>query len=343
MDRAYQFAVSGILQAVEDAGLDFSKEDTSRAGVYMGVAVAGVDSGEKEFHTLRDRGVQALPSNLYQTWFPSACSGYISLMFELYGQSHVFSTGCTSSVDAIGAALEAIRSGDEDIVIVGGAEAPLTPLPYNSFCSMRALSTRNSDPAHASRPFDRERDGFVLGEGGAALILESLRHAQKRRAHIYAELAGYATTSNAFHMTAPEPTGEQSSRAFKLALKDAGVNHDEVNYICAHGSSTPLNEKVETKAIKNAFGQRAYQIPVSSIKSMIGHTLGSAGALQAATCAMALDRGVVPPTMNYEYPDPDCDLDYVPNTARDMSVRVALTNTAGFSGKNTVTVMRSLS
>ena len=342
MDRAYQFGVTAAIEAVEDAGLDFSCEDTSRAGVYMGVAVAGVDIGEKQFNVFRERGVNALAPHLYQAWLPSACSGYISLFFGLHGQSHVFSTGCTSSIDAIGVALEAIRRGEEDIVLAGGAESPMTPMSLNSFCAMRALSTRNQDPAHASRPFDRERDGFVLGEGSAVLVLESLAHARARGAHIYGELAGYATTSNAFHMTAPEPTGEQSARAFRMAFADAETPSEAVDYICAHGSSTPLNEKVETLAIKKAFGSRSYQIPVSSIKSMIGHTLGSAGALQAVTCALVLSQGAVPPTINYQYPDPACDLDVVPNTARDRRVRVAVTNTAGFSGKNSVLVMRQL-
>ena len=342
MDRSYQFGVTAALEAVEDAGLDFSKEDTSRAGVYMGVAVAGVDRTEKEFHRFRTQGSQAIGSHIYENWLPSACSGYISLLFGLHGQSHVFSTGCTSSVDAIGAAVEAIRRGEEDIAIAGGTEAPLTPLTLNSFCAMRALSTRNTDPSHASRPFDRDRDGFVLGEGAGVLVLESLAHARARGANIYASLAGYATTSNAFHMTAPEPTGEQSARAFRLALADAQLSADTVDYICAHGSSTPLNEKVETRAIKKAFGARSHQIPVSSIKSMIGHTLGSAGALQAVTCALALKQGAVPPTINYTVPDPDCDLDCVPNTARDVPIRVVATNTAGFSGKNTVTIMKRI-
>jgi 3-oxoacyl-[acyl-carrier-protein] synthase II len=215
-------------------------------------------------------------------------------------------------------------------------------LPYNSFCAMRALSTRNDDPAHASRPFDRERDGFVLGEGGAVMVLESLAHARKRGAHIYAELAGYATTSNAFHMTAPEPTGRQSARAFRLAFEDAGVTPEQIDYICAHGSSTPLNEKVETIAIKQALGERAYRVPVSSIKSMIGHTLGSAGALQLAACALAIERGAIPPTINYDVPDPDCDLDYVPREARPAALRTVATNTAGFSGKNSVTILRAI-
>lgn len=342
MDRAYQLGVTAAIGAIEDSGLNIMQENTERIGVSMGLAVAGVERGEKGFHTIRDEGIPSLDPHLYQTWFPSACSGYISLLFGIHGQSHVISTGCTSSLDAMGIALDAIRTEQEDVMIVGGSEAPLMPMPFNSFCSMRALSTRNHDAAHASRPFDRERDGFVLGEGAAVLIVESLAHARARSAHIYAEVAGYATTSNAFHMTAPEPTGEQAARCFRLALQDAEISNDKVDYICAHGSSTPLNERVETLAIKKAFGERAYRIPVSSIKSMIGHTLGSAGALQLAACSMALQEQAVPPTINYVYPDPDCDLDVVPNTARDLQANVVIANAAGFSGKNSATVLRAL-
>ncbi len=342
MDRAYQFGVTAAIEAVEDAGLDFEREDPSKTGVYMGLAVAGVDSTEPEFHRIRDLCADRLKPNLYMSWMPSGCSAYISLFFGLHGQSHVISTGCTSSADALGMALEAIRSGEEDIALAGGSEAPLTPMPFNSFCAMRALSTRNDDPEHASRPFDRERDGFVLGEGGAILVLESFEHARARGAHIYAEFAGYATTSNAFHMTAPEPSGEQSARGLRLALADAALSAEKVGYIAAHGSSTQLNEKAETMAFKKVFGQRVYQIPVSSIKSMIGHTLGSAGALQAVTCALALGQGAVPPTINYQVPDPDCDLDNVPNTARDVKLEAVATNSAGFSGKNAAMIFQRI-
>ncbi len=339
MDRAFQFGVTAAFEAIEDSGLDFDREDRFRVGVYMGVAVAGVDSGEKEFHTLRENGVRGLSPLLYQSWLPSAGSGYISLTFGLNGQSQVVSTGCTSSVDALGVALEVLRSGEEDVAIVGGAEAPLTPMVYHSFCSMRALSTRNDDSAHASRPFDRDRDGFVLAEGGAVLVMETLDHAKARGAHIYAEIAGFATTSNAHHMTAPEPTGDQASRALRLALDDAHLPSDQIGYICVHGSSTQLNEKAETAAIKKAFGPHAYKIPISSIKSMLGHPLGPAGAMQIAACAMALEEGMIPPTINYEFPDPDCDLDVVPNVARECHTRAVLSNSAGFSGKNSSTVL----
>lgn len=342
MDRAYQFGVTAAFDAVEDSKLDLAQVDRLRVGVYMGLGVAGVESGERGFHALRDGGVTAVAPNLYQAWFPSACSGYISLFFGLHGQSHVISTGCTSSMDAMGAALQSLRLGLEDVAFVGGSEAPIMPMPFNSFCAMRALSTRNDDMTRACRPFDRTRDGFVLGEGSAVLIFETLEHAQARGAHIYAEVGGYGTTSNAFHMAAPEPTGTQSSRSFRQALADAGRSADDVDYVSAHGSSTPLNEKVETLALKKVFGNRAYRIPVSSIKSMIGHTLGSAGALQAAACSLAIERGAIPPTINYEFPDPDCDLDVVPNTSRRHSVRVAVANGAGFSGKNSTMVFAAL-
>ncbi len=339
MDRAFLLGVTAAAEAVKDSGLDFAREDTATVGVYMGLAVAGVESGEKGFHAIRDRGPYALSRNLYQAWFPSACSGYISLLFGLHGPSHVFSTGCTSSMDSIGAALEAMRLGQDDIVIAGGSEAPITPMPFNSFCAMRALSQRNTDVAHACRPFDRERDGFVLGEGSAVLVIEKLEHARARGAHIYAELAGYGTTANAFHMTAPDPAADQSARALRLALDDGETLPEAVDYFCAHGSSTPLNEKAETRAIKMVFGDHARRLMVSSVKSMIGHTLGSAGAMEVAACAMAIERHAVPPTINYEVPDPECDLDIVPNVARDSDVRVAMANGAGFCGKNSATVL----
>jgi 3-oxoacyl-[acyl-carrier-protein] synthase II len=291
---------------------------------------------------LRDKGLAGLAPRVYLSWFASACSGYISLFFGLRGQSQVVSTGCTSSMDAFGLALESIRSGQEDVALIGGSEAPLTPLGLNSFCSMRALSTRNNDPAHASRPFDRDRDGFILGEGSGVLVLESLDHARARGAKIYAELAGYGTTSNAFHMTAPEPSGEQLARCHRQALDDARVNPEDVHYVCVHGSSTPLNEKAETIAIKKAYKDHARRLPISSIKSMIGHALGAAGAIQVVASVLALERNAIPPTINYEFPDPACDLDVVPNMARDLSPRVIVANSAGFSGKNAAVVIKSL-
>ncbi len=339
MDRAYQLGVTSALMAVEDSGLEPQAVDVSRWGVYMGIAVAGVDGFENDFCRWRKEGLVGVQRNWYQGWFPSACSGYISLILGLRGNSQVLSTGCCSSMDAMGMALDAIRSGREDIALAGGAEAPLTPLGLNAFCSMRALSTRNEDPEHASRPFDKGRDGFVLAEGGAVVVLESLEHAQARGATIYAELKGYGTTSNAYHMTAPDPSADQTVRAFRMALKDADVAPESVNAVMTHGSSTPLNEKAETLAIKKAFGDHAWKMGIPSIKSMIGHSLGSAGLLQTAAGLMALVRQVVPPTINYETPDPDCDLDCIPNKARAMPVENVLVNSAGFSGKNTAVIL----
>jgi 3-oxoacyl-[acyl-carrier-protein] synthase II len=342
MDRAYQMGVTAALQAVEDSGIDLEKADVSRWGAYMGLAVAAVDTYEKDFQFGSEAGMPRVHKNWYQGWFPSACSGYISLMLGLRGTSQVVSTGCSSSVDALGMALTAIREGWEDIALAGGTEAPITPLCLNSFCSMRALSTRNEDPVHASRPFDKQRDGFVLAEGGAVVVLESLDHALARGARIYAELAGYGTTSNAYHMTAPDPSGDQTARAFRLALEDAGRRPEDVGVFLAHGSSTPLNETVETIAVKKAFGAHSRKMLLSGIKSTIGHTLGSAGILQIIAGALALVHQKVPPTMNYEVPDPSCDLDCVPNAARDAVFTSVMTNTAGFSGKNSATVLTRL-
>lgn len=339
MDRAYQMGTSAAFEAVEDACLDPQKTDVSRWGVYMGLAVAGVDGYEGDFRLSGTHAISSVRKNWYHGWFPSACSGYISVLLGLRGASQVVSTGCSSSIDALGMAFTAIREGWEDIALAGGTEAPLTPLCLNSFCAMRALSTRNEDPARASRPFDKERDGFILSEGAGAVVLESLEHALARHATIYAEMKGYGTTSNAYHMTAPDPSAEQTARALQLALEDAQLPKESIGLFLAHGSSTPLNETVETLAVKKAFGNHARRMLLSGIKSMIGHTLGSAGILQIITGVQTLVHQRVPPTMNYEVPDPTCDLDCVPNTARAADLTAVMTNTAGFSGKNSVTIL----
>jgi 3-oxoacyl-[acyl-carrier-protein] synthase II len=305
----------------------------------MRLAAAGVDRYEPDFRILQHEGLERVHRNWYQGWFSSASSGYISLILGLRGASQVLSTGCSSSVDAIGLALDSIRSGREDVALAGGTEAPITPLCLNAFCAMRALSTRVSDPTKASRPFDKERDGFVLSEGAAVILLETWDHASARGATIYAELKGYGTTSNAYHMTAPEPSAEQTARCFRLALDDADIPGSEVDAFFAHGSSTPLNETVETLAVKKAFGHHAQDIAISGIKSMIGHTLGSAGSLQVAAGVLSLIHGIVPPTINQDVPDPTCDLDYVPNVAREKKIRAVMTNTSGFSGKNSATLI----
>ena len=342
MDRAYQMGVTAAFQAVEDASLNPQAVDVSRWGVYMGLAVAAVDGYEKDFQLTGEEGLSRVHKNWYHGWSPSACSGYISLILGLRGTSQVVSTGCSSSIDALGMAFTAIREGWEDIALAGGTEAPLTPLCLNSFCAMRALSSRNEDPSHASRPFDKERDGFVLSEGGAVVVLESWEHARSRGASIYAELKGYGTTSNAYHMTAPDPSAEQTARAFQLALEDAEMPKESIGLFLAHGSSTPLNETVETLAVKKAFGPCAGGLLLSGIKSMIGHTLGSAGILQIIAGVLALRDQIVPPTINYEVPDPSCDLDCVPNVAREAALSAVMTNTAGFSGKNSAMILAAL-
>ncbi len=342
MDRAYQMGLTASFMAFEDAGLDIKRLDVNRAGVYMGLAVAAVDRYEEDFCHWRKGEPGKVSAHWYQGWFPSACSGYISLILGLRGTSQVISTGCCASPDAIGMAFDAIRAGREDLALAGGCEAPLTPMAVNAFCSMRALSTRNEDPTHASRPFDKERDGFVMAEGGGVIVLESLAHAKARGATLYAELKGYGTTSNAYHMTAPDPSGEQTARGLCLALEDAGLPPEAIDVVMTHGSSTPLNEKAETRAIKKAMGKHAARLAIPSIKSMIGHPLGSAGVLQIIAAIGCLVRQAVPPTINYEFPDPECDLDCVPNHGRLMTVRNVLVNSAGFSGKNTATLVAKM-
>ena len=342
MDRAYQMGVTAAWMAFDDAGLDASQWDAERTGVYMGLAVAAADRHSNDFHHWRHDKPETIQAHWYQSWFPSACSGYISLVLGLRGSSQVVSTGCCASPDAVGLAFDAIRAGREEMALAGGCEAPLTPLMVNAFCAMRALSTRNDDPTHASRPFDKERDGFIIAEGGGVLVLESLEHAQARGARIYAEVKGYGTTSNAYHMTAPDPSGEQTARGLRLALEDAELPPESIDVILTHGSSTPLNEKAETLAIKKAMGDHARRLMIPSIKSMIGHPLGSAGALQIITAALCVDRQGVPPTINYQVPDPDCDLDCVPNQGRWRPLANVLVNTAGFSGKNSATLLGAL-
>ena len=265
---------------------------------------------------------------------------YIAIRYGFKGETLAAVAACASSGKTIGQALYAIERGDLDVIVAGGAEAPFTPTSVAGFASMRALSKRNDDPEHASRPFDKNRDGFVMGEGAGILILESLTHAKKRGAHIYAELAGYGTTCDAYHITAPDPTAKEVIRSMDLALKKAGVNKDEVNYINAHGTSTPLNDKNETFAIKELFGDYAYKIPVSSNKSQVGHLLGAASAIESVATVLSIEKGVIFPTINYEEPDPECDLDYVPNKAREAVVKVALKNSFGFGGHNVSLVFK---
>lgn len=340
-DLSTHYAVAAAKLATEDSGLVLANEDPDRVGVTVGIACGGIgyieDQCEKYF---RKKNLSEISAFLTLGYFSCAPLGQISIQLGLCGYSNSITTGCTAGTVAIGDAYLAIKRGAADVMLAGGTDAPVTPLTLQAFSAMKALSTYNKDPQQASRPFDKHRDGFVLSEGAAFVVMEEKQHAVQRGARIYAEVCGYGVTSNGFHMTAPLPDGTQSARAMLLAMDEAGVNPIEVGYLNCHGSSTPLNEKAETLAIKKAFGEHAYKLPISSLKSMIGHALGGAGAMQAVANCLVIERGIIPPTINYEVPDPDCDLDYVPNTARIKTVDIALQNSAGFSGVNATLLLR---
>ena len=341
-DLSTHFALAATKMALEDAQLNIENIDTSRIGISMGMAVFGVDFTEKQMlEYYKGKGLRGVSPFTVIAVYCCAPLGHISINYGITGWAETFSNGCTAGIDAIGSAMQAIREGKADIIIAGGTEAPITPIVTYSFDVVHCLSRkRNNQPEKASRPFDKDRDGFVLGEGCGLLILEELEHAKKRGVEIYAEIAGYGNTCNAYHMTAPAPDGIQAANAAKIAMEEGEIKPQDVDYISAHGSSTPLNEKAETKAIKEILGNHAYKVAISSIKSMIGHPLGAAGGLQTIATALSIKEGIIPPTINYEYPDPDCDLDYVPNKARTKEIEVALVNGFGFSGKNAVIVLK---
>jgi 3-oxoacyl-[acyl-carrier-protein] synthase II len=333
-DRFVQLALAAAKLCIEDSKLNIEKANRLRAGVIVGSGIGGIQSIQEECEVLIKDGPGRVSPFLIPKMIINMAAGEIAIAYGFKGPNFGTCTACASSNNAIGEALRNIRCGDSDIILAGGAEACITPLGVASFCAARALSTRNDDPSHASRPFDKERDGFVMGEGSGILMFEELEHARARGAHIYAELCGYGATDDAYHITAPSPDGESASRAIANAIKDAGASTDDVNYINAHGTSTSLNDKCETLAIKKVFGDRAYKIPVSSTKSMTGHLLGAAGAIELIATVMAIINGIIPPTTNYEFPDPECDLDYVPNIARKQDVNFALSNSLGFGGHN---------
>ena len=340
MDRTSHLAVSAAKMAVEDANLDFTKEDTDRIGVILGIAAAGYGYILEQHHTFLKKGPMRINPFTVIASFSDSSSSQIAIEFNLGGPNFSVSSACSSGVDALGYAFNAIRRDEIDLAVTGGADAPLFPGVMASFCVVRSLSTNNDEPDKASRPFDRKRDGFVLGEGAGILILEELEHAKKRNAHIYAEILGYGITCDASHITQPRPDGEAAARAIRLALKDANIKAEEINCISAHGTSTPLNDKTETMVIKKIFGNRAYKIPITALKSMIGHLLGGAGPVELIAGILSMENGVIPPTINYEYPDPECDLDYVPNEAREAKIDTILKNSFGFGGKNSALVMR---
>ena len=331
--------MDAAMQAVKQANLDCAREGTD-VGVLIGSGIGGITTLSAQMATLTDRGPRRISPLLVPMMIADAAAGHVSIMLGAKGMNFCATSACSSGADAVGEACEIIRRGDAQAMIAGGAEAPLTPISIAGFNAAGTLSLRNDEPLRASRPFDAQRDGFVMGEGAAVLVLESLEHALKRDARILAELAAYGATSDAFHITSPAQDGEGGAKAMQMALRKAGMSVEEIDYINAHGTSTAMNDKCETMAIKSVFGKQAYRIPVSSTKSMMGNLIGAAGAIEAIVSVLTIQNGMVPPTINLENPDPDCDLDYVPNKARQHKVRAAMSNSFGFGGHNSVLLFR---
>jgi len=334
MDPFIHLAMASTHFAMTDSGLTIDEDLAARVGVYMGTGLGGLSTLERYHQAYLEDGMRKISPFFIPMLISNLAPGHIAIRYGAKGPNITTSTACSASSHAIGESLEAIRRGVCDVVIAGGSESTITPMALGGFCAMKALSTRNDDPPRASRPFDRDRDGFVMGEGAAILILEELEFAKKRGAKIYAELCGYGASGDAHHITAPAPGGEGAVRCMRAAIEDARVNPGEIDYINAHGTSTPYNDMFETMAIKTVFGDHARKLMVNSTKSMTGHLLGAAGALEGVFSALVIHEGSVPPTINYETPDPGCDLDYVPNTARRKEVRYALSNSFGFGGTN---------
>ncbi len=343
LDRFGQFSVVSAGMALEDSGIDLAQENRDRIGTMMGSALGGVAYGESQLGSFLQRGVRGVDPLLALTVFGGASSCNIAIEFGVSGPNSTNSMSCASGTIAVGDAFRQIRDGYADIMIAGGAEAPLAPLCFGAFSIIKAMSTRNDDPAGASRPFDRDRDGFVMGEGAAVLILEEYDRAIARGAHIYAEIVGYGLSNDAYHMTAPRPDGSQAARAMRLALDDAHISPGEIEYVNAHGSSTPLNDPTETLAIKDVFGDHAYKLSMSGTKGYYGHALGASGAIEAAICALAMEREWIPPTVNLTVADAACDLNLIPGTGRTMRVDHILTNSFGFGGINASLVLRRVS
>ncbi len=339
MDRFAQLGVAAAGMAIEDAGLDLDKIDRHRVGVILGSGIGGMQTMEEQARVLIERGPAKLSPLLVPMMIGNMAAALVALQYGLCGPNATLVTACASSNHAIGDAAKIIERGEADVIVTGGTESAITPLALGGFCAMKATSTRNDEPEKASRPFAAGRDGFVMAEGAAVLIIESLEHARKRGAEIYAEVAGFGTSCDAYHMTAPDPDGRGAARAMTSALRDAALDPEAVDYINAHGTSTPLGDVAETKAIKAVFGNKP-RVLISSTKSMTGHLLGAAGGLEAVVCVLAMKHGVVPPTINYDEPDPECDLDYVPNNAREYPVNVAMSNGFGFGGHNASLVFK---
>lgn len=340
MDLFIQYAIAAAQIAVNDAGLDMGREDSERVGVVVGTGLGGLPTIEKYHSVLMERGPGRITPFFIPMLIANEAPGHIAIQHGFKGPNLCIVTACATGAHSIGEACRIIQYGDADVMVAGGSEANLTPLTVGGFNAMKALSTRNDDPLKASRPFERDRDGFVVAEGSGIVILEELEHATKRGAKIYAEMAGYGYNGDAYHITAPCPDGDGFIRCIRMALKDALLSPDDVDYINAHGTSTKLNDFIETLSIKEVFKEKAYKTPISSTKSMTGHLLGAAGAIEAVFSVLSIRDQVCPPTINYENPDPECDLDYVPNTARAHAINVVLSNAFGFGGTNSALVFR---
>ena len=343
MSRSSQLALATAKIAMADSELPDPLPDAERVGVYFGTAIGGLERADQGMQVLRTRGLSKVNPFVLPSALPNMPAFYITLQFGAFGPNSTVSTACATGTQVIGEAAHAIKAGRADVIITGASEALIQDFAIAGFSTMRAIPTNfNDDPERASRPFDAKREGFVLSEGSACLILESLEHAQKRNAHIYAEISGFASSSDAFHIAAPDPSARGAIRTMRWALDDANISPNQVTYINAHGTSTPANDAVETLAIKQLFGDRAYHIPISSTKSMIGHAMGASGAIEAVVCALSVECGAIHPTINYEYPDPELDLDYVPNHSRKLPVEYVLSNSFGLGGQNACLVINRL-
>lgn len=340
-DRYAQFGVFAGFQAIQDAGIDLAQTNLDEFGVFVGSGIGGLQTIERQHQILLEKGPNRLSPFLIPMQILNMASGLLSMYHGLRGPNLATCSACATSGHAIGEAWRTIKMGDANLMLAGGAEAAITPIGIGGFSAMKAMSTRNNDPKHSSRPFDRERDGFVMGEGAAVLLLEELKHAKARGAKIYCEIRGYGNTADAYHMTAPDPQGAGAGRCMKMALRSARLHPEDVDYLNAHGTSTPQGDICETAAIQNVFGGHAKQLAVSSTKGATGHMLGAAGSIELAICAKAIQTGILPPTINYQYPDPKCPLDYIPNEAREAKINAALSNSFGFGGHNTSLIVTS--
>lgn len=345
LDLFVKFAIAAAKMAVEDAGLDLQKLAMEKAGVYIGSGIGGlhtVESEHEKYLMTKDefKAASKISPFLIPMLIVNMASGLVSIELGFKGPNSAAVTACATASHSIGDAFKIIQRGEADIMACGGSEAAITKMGFGGFCALKALSTRNDDPQRASRPFDKDRDGFIMGEGAGVVLIEEMEHAVKRGASIYCEVVGYGMSGDAYHMTAPDPEGDGAIRCMRAALDDAQLNPEDVDYINAHGTSTPLNDKMETGAIKKVFGDHAYKLAVSSTKGVTGHLLGATGAAELIACAKAIECNVIPPTINYETPDPECDLDYVPNTAREKEVKVALSNSLGFGGHNVSLIVK---